>query len=184
MKAKLMTLTLVVSAVALFAQDAVTEPEYANQFFALADGKIQPLERQNMKLQAQVKKRFVYTKGTTAKVVDGAESTIKVFPDAHFVVRMDVGDMDPSTMIFLKQFRVEKNEREMIMTTKSANIATGPNTQQRADDSSLPFTVKRYGAKSFEIIPSQPLVVGEYFLSATGSGMAASQVYCFSVVSK
>jgi hypothetical protein len=53
-----------------------------------------------------------------------------------------------------------------------------------ADDTTIPLNVKKYGKKSFEIIPSQALPVGEYVFTPTATGMGASQVYCFSVVAK
>jgi hypothetical protein len=55
---------------------------------------------------------------------------------------------------------------------------------QGTDYDTVPVTVKKYGTKSFEITPSQPLGPGEYVFVRSASGMGSAQVDCFSVAAK
>ncbi|MDQ2840319.1 MAG: hypothetical protein M3Y72_04620 [Acidobacteriota bacterium] len=178
MKIKLLALTFSIFSVGLLAQDTPAEPEFVNQYFVLNDGKLQRLENATLKMQSKTSNRFVMVKGTTSEVVDGTQSPVRVAPDAHFIVRMQTGDIDPTTMIHLKQFKVGKNDRELLMHSGGAVIFAGTKSKG-ADDTSIPISVKKYGSKSLEVTPSQPLAPGEYFFSAMGM-----EADCFSVGAK
>ena len=158
-----------------FAQDAPLEPEYVNQAYLLKDGKIEKTEIATIKFQTKTTNHFITVKGTSSEVVLGSRSPVRVPPDAHFIVRLPSSDVDPSTLIKLQVFRIGKDDREFLMHTAKAHIYGGVSSTP-TDDAGVPITIKKYGAKSLEIIPNAPLAPGEYFFPASGM-----QADCFGV---
>jgi hypothetical protein len=175
---KFSLLALVLTAFGVLAQETPAEPEYVNQYFVLRGGKLDRLEHEALKTQAKVSNRLVVVKATTSEIVNGTQSPVRVRPDAHFIVRMQTGDVDPATMIKLQPFKVGKSDRELLTHSGGTHIFGGVHSQA-ADETAIPVTVKKYGANSFEVIPSQPLSQGEYFFTVLGL-----QADCFGVDAK
>ncbi len=157
------------------------EPEYINQFFRLGnDGQLVPLEQEKLGSQTKSHRNFVISPSVTSEqIVPNPASPVRVPPDAHFVVRLNSGDRDPNTLISLTPFVVKKKDREIPKSKASAGIIPFSGVKsQTAPDKSIPVSVKKYGNGSFEIVPTQPLVPGEY---AFVTGYSAS---CFGVDSQ
>ncbi|MGA8027419.1 MAG: hypothetical protein WB992_09750 [Bryobacteraceae bacterium] len=178
MTSKQIALTLTLCSACLFAQEAPTEPEYVNQYYVLKDGKLERLEHENLKLQHKTNDYFVTVKGSSIETVNGTHSPVRLGTDAHFIVRMQTGDIDPATMVKLQPFKVGKNDREILMNSGGAHLFGGVHSKA-ADDISIAVTVKKYGTNSFEVVPSRPLAPGEYFFTVMGL-----QADCFGVDAK
>ncbi len=170
-------LALSAFAAVLVGQDTKTEPEYVNQYFVLRDGKLDRLENKELKMQSKGSNHVISMKVTTSEIVDGTRSPIRVTPDAHSVVRRQTGDNDPATMIKLQSLKVSKNDREILVHSSGTHVFGGGHSNA-VDDTSLSVVVKKYGANSFEVIPSRPLSPGEYFFAA------GRQTDCFGVDAK
>jgi hypothetical protein len=110
--------------------------------------------------------------------VSGTQLPVRVRSDAHFIVRMEIGDVDPATMVQLRPFKVGKGDRELLMHTAGGHVFGGVKSQA-ADDTAIAVTVKKFGTKSYEVVPSQPLPPGEYFFTVLGM-----QADCFGVDTK
>ena len=165
---------------AIWAQDAaaVPEPEYVNQVFALGTGgKLEPLERAKLEHQSKTTNHFISVKATSSEAVQGKASPVRLSPDTHFIVRLYSGDIDPSTLVHLNAFAAKKNDRELAMYSAGGVIFAGTKGKS-AQDTSVPISVTKYGSKSMQIAPSQPLAPGEYCFV---SGMDAN---CFGVDAK
>ena len=115
-------------------------------------------------------------------VVAGAASTVRVPANATFVVRISPGSeaIDPSTVVQMRPFVVQKGARTLPITTAKAGMFQGVKSATAAD-TSLSLTFKKYGPNSLLITPSQPLPPGEYAL-ATNNGVQG--VFCFGVDAK
>jgi hypothetical protein len=165
---------------ALFAQEAkpaVQEPEYVYQVFLLgADGKLVALEQQKPTYKTQAHR--VPFKGITVTgeyTVPYPESTVRIAPDAHFIVRVPDG-FDPRSVIYLKPFVVETAVRALPVAT-AKGLYTVRSTE--TPDTSLAVTFKKYGKNSVEIIPAKPLDPGEYAFGITGN--IALGLACFAI---
>lgn len=178
MKSPLFALVLSAFSIGVFAQEVPAEPEYVNQYFVLRNGKLDRLEHDALTMQSKMRNHIIAIKTTVSQSVSGTQSSIRVRPDAHFVVRMDTGDTDPATMVILQEFKIGKGDREILRGSAGAHVFGGGHSNT-PDATTLPITVKKYGAKSFEVIPSQPLAPGEYFFTVSGS-----QADCFGVDAK
>ena len=170
-----LVLCIVVNAV--FAQEPAPEPEYVNQAYLLKDGKLQKLEITAFTMQHKTTNHIVTVKGTLTEVVEGTQSPVRVPPDAHFIIRLENSDIDPSTLIKLQLFKVGKGDREYLLHTAKAHPFGGVSSKS-PDDNSVPITIQKYGVKSVEVTPIAPLPPGEYFFRA---GMQAD---CFGVDAK
>ncbi len=166
-------LILLLNTAVLVAQQqavSVQEPEYANQFALMGpDGKLIPLEQEPLRFETQSKRNFVIApKVTSEEVVPQQKSPVRAAANAHFVVRLHIGDMDPTTVIKLEKFIVRRKDRELLKTQASAGILPFSNVKSQNKETNIPVTVKKYGTNSFEVTPSQPLPPGEYaFVTST-----------------
>lgn len=160
-------------------QAAVQEPQYIGQFELLKDGSLTPLEEQKMTYQSKTKNHFISVQTSGKQVVQGASSPIRVASDAHFIVKTSSGfdGIDPNSVIQMKPFLVEKNQRAILENTAKAGMFQGAKGATAADKT-IALTFKKYGPNSLEIIPANPLPPGEYLLVANGGAMG---VYCFGV---
>ena len=171
---------LVLCTLAVYCQQGptvATEPEYRDQYTALAAGKLLPLERETTIVDTQSRRNFVITPSTsTFQTIRGPASPVRVSPEAHFYVKMSIGDRDPSTVIYLRKLVAGKNDRRLPFITIRGSLIpfVGPKHERAADDT-IPFNVQKYGAESLEIIPTVPLTPGEYAF------INANQAQCFGV---
>ena len=154
------------------------EPQYANQVAALgADGKLTELEKQTAKIEAKGHSYIVVTKSTVRYAISGPHSPVRTPPGESFVVRLHIGDMDPTTMIHLYKLDADKNSRFYKAAGSSASIL-GAKTDT-ADPNTVPIKMDKYGDNSYKITTQQPLEPGEYAFVAMGLN-----AQCFGVDSK
>jgi hypothetical protein len=155
----------------------VIEPEYTNKAYALCDGKLTPLEHVTLTKETRTSSRVIAAKQVQFDVAKGPKSPVRLPANIHFVMQVNTGGADPADLIHLRIFKVEKKDREFLTTTVSASVVSGARSKS-SDDQFIAITLKKYGALSFEIIPTEPLAAGEYFFQ---NGLQAD---CFSVDAK
>jgi hypothetical protein len=155
----------------------VAEPEYTNRPYALIAGKLTPLEHVTLTRETRTTSHVISAKQVQFDVAKGPKSTMRLSANTHFVIQTNTGGADPADLIHLRVFKVEKKNREFLTTTVNASVIGGAKSHT-ADDTFVPITIKKYGAASFEIIPSEPLPEGEYFFQN------AMQADCFGVDGK
>jgi hypothetical protein len=156
----------------------VTEPEYVDQYNALQEGRLVPLERATGVSQGSTRNWIVTVRTKSVFSFAGESSPVRVGPRTHFVVRLPTVDRDPTTIIKLLKLEPAKKARTLSLATASANmIPFSGHKSDTARNDGLPIHVQRFGKDSFEIVPDQPLAPGEYgFSSGTTTSMQ-----CFGV---
>lgn len=164
-----------------YAQQAATtlpEPQYSDRYNAEINGGLTPLEEEKAMTQNQSHRFMVITPNIkTFKSIPNPASPVRVGPNARFVVKMMIGDIDPQTRIQLVKLTTTKKDREiLIMTTKQSLIPGGGVKQNRAPEEGIAVSIQKYGTSSYEIVPQTPLAPGEYAFSDTGVS-----VQCFGV---
>ena len=98
----------------LGSQAQVAEPQYLGQYAFLGPtGQLVPLESAQGKSETKSRSVFISNKVTSSFVVEGAASSVRVGPLAHFIVRMSPGSnaIDPNTLISLTAFTVDGGKR-------------------------------------------------------------------------
>ena len=155
------------------------EPEYVGKVMLLgSDGDLISLERQTPRFEGKTSNYVFKVKSQARRAVLGAKSPVRTDPQAHFVVRGQVADVDPATLIHMYRVDVGKDERYYVTNTTSATFAGAKGTT--TDREGLPLSIEKFGTASFNVSSAQPLAPGEYCFS-TAAGMA---VDCFGVDAK
>ena len=174
---RLLFITLLLGTGFLPAQQDAPEPEYRNQYTILVAGQLVALEHQTATTDSQSRRNFVITPNTKVfESIPLTASPVRVPPDTHFFVKMGTGGVDPQTLVHLRPLTVGKKDRQIpIVTYKQSLVPFGGVKHERAGDDSLPVTIQKYGAGSFEIIPQSPLPPGEYAF------VTGHDVQCFGV---
>ncbi len=154
------------------------EPQYVNQYFSLgADGKLVALETASVHHETKSHNNFISVKVASVDVIQGESSPIHLQPGATFIVRMNVGDVDPVTMIKLHTLTPGKGERDFVMGATSGHPFGGGPKHTTGEDS-LPVTAKKWGEHSYAIQSTNALGPGEYAF------LYGQQAYCFSIAAK
>jgi hypothetical protein len=155
----------------------VVEPDMADVFWRLGDGKLVPLERQGTGTM-HGKAGFGSMKVTAQ--LPGAKSPVRFHAgeQLEFVVRSSlVTAVDPATIYALSVLDAKKNMRELAMMTGSASLFHGATTKTgSALEKNLPVEFSKYGDSSVKLV-MKSLPPGEYALGRTGSQV----VFCFGV---
>lgn len=104
------------SATACFAQEAVPEPEFADVFFRLDAGKLDPLERQTAVIHGKAS-GFIVMSTKAASEFPGSKSPVRFRADQtlDFVVRspLAASTVDPNTLYVLRRLNGKKKSREL-----------------------------------------------------------------------
>ena len=159
-------------------QNTQPEPEFADMFFRLADGKLLPLERETATIQGKAS-GFIVMSTKAASEFPGAKSPIRFSSDQSldFVVRslMAPATLDPNTLYVLRKLNSKKKSRELVIMNGHAS-PLGESAKTDLAQGALPVTFARYGDTSIRMTTGH-LPPGEYALSR----LYAQTVFCFGV---
>jgi hypothetical protein len=174
----LFTTALVASFLGSHAQ--VATPEFKNKVFNVnKDNALSELD--NTDLQTEYKAKMTGS-GKVLLKASGATSGIKN-PEEHFVVKIEAGT-DPSEVVELFKFDVQKNGRSITVSTLSS---LGQSQNVELPKQKLKFTKLQDGV--WEITAAEKLPSGEYFFIVNrpnidvvgAAGGKSMKGYCFSV---
>jgi len=156
-------------ALLMLAQDTspVREPEFIGAFYALdaSSGNLLDLERQTPRFQLHTK-MMGYRGGKESAVVPGPRSPVRFKSGSPiaFIVKLETGGQDPTTLISIHSMKSRKNEREVEMVSVGA---LGHSSKSTLDDSAVPINVAKYGQASYKVTSSQTLAPGEYVIASS-----------------
>jgi hypothetical protein len=160
------------------AQEAVSEPEFADVFFRLDLGKLVPLERQTAAIQGRAS-GFIVMSMKASWEIPGIKSPVRFRSDQSldFVVRSLFAQsaVDPNTSFFLRKLSVKKKTRELVVMNGRASPGSATMNTDPAQGA-LPVTFARYGDSSLKMTTG-PLAPGEYVLSRP----YGQTVFCFGI---
>jgi hypothetical protein len=177
-----MKLALAASLIILFSgicwtQETVVEPEFADVFFSLDSGKLIPLERQSASTQIKTS-GFLVVNGKGVMAFPGKASPVRFHGgELVFIVRSQsaASGIDPTDLYHLRRLSVQKDQREILLTTVHVSRVGGSATSTRTDGI-IPLAFSRYGGSSYKVTASA-LAPGEYAI-----GRARGQtVFCFGI---
>ena len=158
--------------------DRPAEPETAEVFYGLKDGKLIPLERQMGATVSKSSGLFVMNMRSALEFA-GARSSVRFHTGEplEFVVRSELAwsDCDPNTRYLLRRLDEKKKQRELVIMTGRIT-PLGSSTQNTLAQGALPVEFSRYGGSSFKL-RSGPLPPGEYAVSR----IHVQTVFCFGV---
>lgn len=178
LRSLLFVATLVASFTGVHAQ--ITAPEFKNKVFDVnKDNTLSELD--NTDLQTEYKAKMTGS-GKVILKASGTTSNIKN-PEEHFVVKIEAG-IDPSEVVELFKFDVEKKMRTMTVSTLSS---LGQSQNIELPKQKLKFTKIEDGV--WEITVVEKLAPGEYFFIVNrpnidvvgAAGGKSMKGYCFSV---
>lgn len=104
----------------------------------------------------------IRVKGVSAKL------RLKAAPKPEFIIQLANG-VDPNK-IKLYLLKIDGDKR---VTT----VATASGFGSKTELNTLPFDVTKWGQNSYKLVPSQPLVPGEYTFNA----MDSTDAFCFAI---
>jgi hypothetical protein len=157
---------------------SLVEPDTAEVFYGLRDGKLIPLERE---IAATVAKAggFFVTNMRSALVFPGAKSPVRLRAGEplEFVVRSELAwsDFDPNARYFLRRLDEKKKQRELVVMTGHFS-PFGSSTETTIAQGALPVEFSKYGNSSFKM-RTGPIPPGEYAVSR----LRAQTAFCFGV---
>jgi len=156
----------------------LVEPETAEVFYGLRDGKLISLERQTAATVFKTGGLFVMNMKSTLEFAGGKSPVrIRSGEPLEFVVRSDLAwsDLDPNARYSLRHLDEKKTKRELVIMTGRAS-PLGSSTQTTGAQGVLPVEFSKYGDNSFKL-RAGPLPPGEYAVSC----LHRQTVFCFGV---
>jgi hypothetical protein len=159
----------------------LTEPEFANVFFRLVDGKLIPLERQTATIHLHAG-GFIVHDASGEGEVQGARSPVR-FQHADkldLVVRCPaaLADEDPDTVYHLRVLDAKKRARKWLFASGEGVGGVHVSVESRSE-SILPVKWSKYGDSSL-IMNTGSLPAGEYAVGKVQPGGIIT-VFCFGV---
>lgn len=178
MKIRSLAVFLMLFTLVAVAQESLSEPEFADVFFRLDNGKLIQLERQTAAIQGHAS-GFIVMSMKTSSEFPGAKSPVR-FPSAQpldFVVRSPfaASTVDPNTFYVLRRLNGKRKSRELVIMVGHAS-PVGASTKSNLAEGVLPLAFARYGTSSIRMTTG-PLPPGEYAVSR----LYAQTVFCFGV---
>jgi hypothetical protein len=154
------------------------EPDTAEVFYALGDGKLIPLERQIATTVSKTSGLFVMNMRSALEFA-GSKSPVRFRSGEplEFIVRSELAwsDCDPNARYLLRRLDEKKKQRELVVMTGHVT-PLGSSTQTGVAQGALPVEFSKYGNNSFKM-RAGPLPPGEYALSC----IRRQTVFCFGV---
>ena len=158
---------------------SVSEPEFADVFYRLDAGTLQPLERQNLTYKGKAS-GFMVMNMKTVSEFPGGRSTVrfKGGQQLDFVVRTAFAPsaVDPNSVYCLRKLSTTKKTREIVIMAGHLSPVGGSTTVGFAGGV-LPVNFSRYGSSSLKLSTTAELPSGEYALGR----MYGPTVFCFGV---
>jgi hypothetical protein len=178
MKLRSLLVILTLCPLLAVAQAGPSEPEFADVFFGLDNGKLIQLERQTAAIQSHAS-GFIVMSMKASSEFPGAKSPVR-FPSGQpldFIVRSPFAGstVDPNTLYVLRKLNGKKKSRELVIMAGHAS-PVGASTKSDLAEGVLPLTFAHYGDSSIRITTG-PLPPGEYAVSR----LYAQTVFCFGV---
>lgn len=154
---------------------AAIEPDKAETFYGIADGKLTPLEHQPVTIRSQVG-GFIALKSKGTLEIQGSKSPVRFRAGQvlEFVIKPSVG-VDPMTAYHLRRLDSKKKIREVVIVSGHASPFSG-STTTNASQGVLPMESSQYGASSFKMAALN-LPPGEYGIGRIGG----QEAFCFGV---
>ncbi len=178
MKSHSVFVILALCALSGVAQEAASEPEFADVFFRLDAGKLTPLERQTAAIQGKAS-GFIVMSTKAASEFPGKKSSIRFRSDRplDFVVRsaLAASTVDPNTLYVLRKLNIKRKTRELVIMAGHVT-PLGGSTKTDLAQGVLPVVFARYGTSSIKLT-TEPLPPGEYAVSR----LYAQTVFCFGI---
>jgi hypothetical protein len=157
------------------------EPEFANVFFRLIDGKLISLERQTATVHVHAG-GFIVHDASGEGEVRGARSPVRFQHTDTFdlVVRCPaaLADEDPDTVYRLRVLNVKKHMRQWLFASGGAVGGVHASVKSRSDGI-LPVKWSKYAGSSL-IMNTGSLPPGEYAVGRVQQG-GTMTVFCFGV---
>jgi len=151
------------------------EPETAEIFYALHNGKLLPLERQNGTMHS----RFVMPAAKTVFEFPGARSPVRFHSEERIEIvvrtRLRPPDADPGAYYLVRQFDSKKKVRELVFSTGYI-VPFGGSTKSDPRYGEVPAEFGAYGDHSLKIVVG-PLPPGEYSVGRA----YLHNLFCFGV---
>lgn len=147
----------------LYAQE-LPRPDFVNvpAYYIKGSNELQNLAKENFSMVGKIGKAMYEVQGVSSKV------RIKQTDDYILIVK--AGEIDPSTMMYLKKATVKKKKRQASM------VAMQGLTKVTTSKDDLPYHLKKLDDHVYQIIPESQLKPGEYFLIVAGA-----TVYSFGI---
>jgi hypothetical protein len=171
-------LILIVCVIVCFAQTPLLEPDFADIFSRLDEGKLIPLERQTAVIHGQAH-GFIAVSMKSTSELPGSKSPVrfKAGGRMEFVVRSAVSPalVDPNTVYCLRKMASKKKTRELVFMSGHVS-PVGMSTNTNLAEGVLPVEFSRYGNSSLKMTVAE-LAPGEY---AVGH-VYGPAMFCFGV---
>jgi hypothetical protein len=154
------------------------EPEAAEVFYALHNGKLLPLERQTPVFRSHAV-GFIVMNTKSAREVPGAKSPVRFHSEERLelivrsAIKLDAAD--PNTIYCVRRLDRKKATRELLLSTGRVSPAGGTSTMNPLEGV-VPAEFSHYGDHSLKLATG-PLPPGEY---AVGR-LYAQALFCFGV---
>jgi hypothetical protein len=167
--------------VTTIAQDVAKpqEPEYANSFsFLDSAGTLKSLEREPVGVSSRVK-ALGFGGADATYLIQNEHSPVRFAAGApiEIVVKLEHKDVDPATVVLLYPLKVAKGKRQLLITGVGFMALHNKSDLQSKQ---IQMTFSKYGEASLKIVPSAPLVPGEYAIAAQAKDQQLT-AYCFGV---
>ena len=177
-KTMLLLVAVVISASAVFAQEAQI-PDFKNTPMLLkADGSLSKLEKATSEVKSKTK-GFSYGASVVTFInILGGHSPVKIDPkDAQFIMKLNDAETDPEGVLYLTKVIVSKDTRELELAQSAAAMAAafgGKGKSVKRDDIKCEYTKVAPGVYKF--VPATPLTPGtEWGIVFYGSNVT----FCF-----
>jgi len=158
--------------------DRLVEPDTAEVFYGLKEGKLIPLERQIATTVAKTSGLFVMNMKSALEFAGGKSPVrFRSGDPLEFVVRSELAwsDFDPNARYSLRHLDAKKKQREVVIMTGRFG-PLGSSTQTTVAQGVLPVEFSKYGNNSFKL-RAGPLPPGEYAVSC----IRRQTAFCFGV---
>ena len=160
-------------------------PLFLNHIYYYMPDSLVSLEQNSARMESKTK-GMGYGGSEGGFYMDGAKSNVRIRAgdSIHFIVKMNMGMMDPSMMIRLYKFDSKKGNREAIVSSQGGMFNRGKSVNNASE---ISCNMQKSGAEDFIMIPAARLAPGEYgflnlmMVNNAGSRNASYTVFAFGV---